>query len=485
MTDGPERLHPLALLLVLLPWTVPLQAQPVPDVARIERLLEDRFEALRSPGAAWAIVSAAGILHSGSRGLDSGGNRITAATPFIWGSVSKPVTATAVMTLVERGAVELDEPVRSYLPSFALADGAAARRVTVRHLLEHTSGIPENTGLTDRFRVRADPYGEAVAQLARIEPVAQPGETHQYSSTNYLVLGALVEAVSGMPFDGYLHEHVLGPLGMTRPIASAEAAAAIPPGHGYMFGRQVTRRIRYDPTGPSYGNLGGSLEDLARFAAFHLGGGPPILNDASLDLMHTGSADVGIRHRYGLGWRDLTTASGIRIVWHGGAAPGFTSVVALLPELGLGVVILQNLYVIFQDGDLVRTGLDAARVLAGDDVRGEVGGAAYPIILAVLSIIQVALLVLIGWTVRATLRSRSGARSRSKVILLLLLWTLPALALAYAAGVTIPASAGTELRVIRLFAPDIGFLLTAITVTAIVLATARIGWAWATLPSGR
>jgi len=188
-----------------------------------------------------------------------------------------------------------------------------------------------------------------------------------------------------------------------------------------------------------------------------------------------------VRHTYGLGWRDLTTATGTRIVWHGGAAPGFTSVVALLPELGLAVVILQNIYVPFQDADLIRTGLDAARVLAGEDIRGEVGGGAYPMTLAVLIIIQFALVALVGWTVRESLRSRSRPRGRRRVTVLVLVWILPALALAYAAGVAIPNSAGTELRVMRLFAPDIGLLLTVIMVTAIVLAAARIGWAWASI----
>jgi CubicO group peptidase (beta-lactamase class C family) len=456
-----------------------------PPLDRIERLLEDRFEALRSPGAAWAIVSPEGIVRSGTHGLDGGGAPVTTGTPFIWGSVSKPVTATAVMTLVESGAVDLDERVQVYLPSFALADAEAARRITVRHLLVQTSGIPERTGITDRFGTRTDPYGEAVARLARIEPIAEPGERHQYSSANYLVLGALVEAVAGMPFERYLQGHVLGPLGMDQPVATVEAAEAVPRGHGYMFGRRVTLRVRYDPTGPSYGNLGGSLEDLAGFAAFHLGGGPPVLDDASLDLMHTGTAVVGTRHTYGLGWRDLTTSGGTRIVWHGGAAPGFTSVVALLPELGLGVVILQNLYVLFQDADLVRTGLDAARVLAGEEVRGAVGGATYPAILVVLAAIQLVLLILIAWTVRGTLRSRSEPPSRRRVIVLVVVWSISALGLAYAAGVAVPGSAGTELRVMRLFAPDIGGLLTAITLTAIVLAAARIGWGFANFRGGR
>jgi hypothetical protein len=197
--------------------------------------------------------------------------------------------------------------------------------------------------------------------------------------------------------------------------------------------------------------------------------------------MHTGSAHIGVRHAYGLGWRDLTTAGGSRIVWHGGAAPGFTSVVALLPDLGLGVVILQNNYVLFQDADLVRTGLDTARVLAGEAIRDPAGGAAYPTTLAVLATIQFAVSLLRGWAVWATLRSQSKPRSRRRVAVIVLVWTVPALALAYAAGVAVPNLAGTELRVMRLFAPDIGLLLAAITVTATLLAGACIGWAFASL----
>ncbi|WP_024874961.1 serine hydrolase domain-containing protein [Saccharomonospora piscinae] len=457
----------------------PPSPPPTDDLAAVDAYLSERRAATNTPGLAYAVVTSDSVERLGAHGHDGNGGVVTATTPFLWGSVSKPVTATAVMTLVEDGAMALDEPVRTYLPSFTLADPDAAARITVRHLLTHTSGIPEHTSATDRVEDDGAPYAEAVAELAHIQPMSAPGAKHQYSSANYLLLGAAVEEVSGSSFAGYLHDAVLDPLGMTGAITTAEQAhSRLPGGHGYVFGHPVGVSPGYAPAGPSYGYLGGTVEDLAHFAMAQLADGHDsarTLDPESAELMHTGAVRVGGTQRYGLGWRDDTRNDdlGTSTVWHGGAVPGYQATIALLPEADRAVVVLQNAYGIFQDAELLGTGLGAARILAGGRAEPASGDATYAALLGTLTAALAAAVAVTGW---ALFRIRKpGPRAEHRRVLLGTAgWTLGGLALAGVAWFAVPSLFGVSLARIRLWAPDIVWLLTALAVTGLVLAVARL-----------
>jgi CubicO group peptidase (beta-lactamase class C family) len=136
----------LFMLLALAFTALPGAAAPsnAPDFAAIDRYIEVQMQAARLPGLALGIVQGDQIVHLRGFGLaDPSGRTVTPQTPFILGSVSKPLTALAVMQLVEAGKIELDAPVQRYLAWFRVADANASARITVRHLLYHTSGMPE------------------------------------------------------------------------------------------------------------------------------------------------------------------------------------------------------------------------------------------------------------------------------------------------------------------------------------------------------
>ncbi|WP_199036575.1 serine hydrolase domain-containing protein [Glycomyces salinus] len=441
--------------------------------ADIDSFIEQRLDDLQVPGAAWAVVSSAGIEHQSARGEDGDGGPVTATTPFLWGSVAKPVTATAVMTLVEDGAIDLDEPAATYLPDFHLADRDHSDRITVRHLLEQTSGIPADTGITDR----ADPYGEAVADLADAEPVTEPGAEHLYASANYLVLGAIVEAVTGETYADYLQRAVLDPLGMDGAITTTERSERVAEGHSYFFGRPVGMGLRFDPTGPSYGYLGGTIEDLAAFAAANLSGGGGVLEPETVERMHTGTATMSGSTSYGLGWKDsgLNDDLGTRTIWHSGGTPGFSAVLVLLPELDRAVVLHQNLYHYFADTPLIFTALDAARLLAGGDVSDREVGPLYPTLLASLSALLLAAIAIGAWNVRR-IRRPSASAHRGRTIAATAAWGAGGLAVAYAAAIGLPSAAGGDLHLLRLIVPDLAALLTALAAATIAAAALRV-WA--------
>jgi CubicO group peptidase (beta-lactamase class C family) len=450
-----------------------------PGVYRaVDTYLAARAAATRTPGMAYAVVSRDGVDHVGVYGKDGDDADVTAATPFLWGSVSKPVTAAAVMTLAEDGLLHLDDRVREHLPAF-VPTGDGADRITVRHLLQHTSGLTDGAGLTDRFDDRPDPYGMAIADLAGTAPDFPPGEKHSYASTNYLVLGAVVEAVSGQSFATYLRERVLDPLGMDTAITTTASAGELTGGHRVVLGRPVGLAPRFDPAGPSYGYLGGSVEDLAHFAVAMLGEGTHpagrILEPASAAQLLRGTQPVNGTQRYGLGWRDSSGNAdlGTRTVWHGGAAPGYQAMIVLLPEAGRGIVVLQNLYGYFQDAELAAAGLGAARILAGGEPRSVSADATYPVLLGVLATTLAAMTAATAWSVARMFRPRQERRGRRRILLGGAAGVLVGLTLAWLAGLAVPGSVDAEPELIRLVAPDISALLTGLALSGLVFAAAR------------
>ena len=156
---------------------------PAPDMAAIDRYVEEQLRTLRIPGASLGIVHDGRIVHLRGFGrADRSGRPMTAETPSLIGSLTKSFTAVAIMQLVEAGKVELDAPVQRYLPWFRVADAAASARITVRHLLTHSSGLPggDETPIISREDTSAGAIERQVRALATVElahPPAAPSST--------------------------------------------------------------------------------------------------------------------------------------------------------------------------------------------------------------------------------------------------------------------------------------------------------------------
>ncbi|MFI6578315.1 serine hydrolase domain-containing protein [Nocardiopsis sp. NPDC050513] len=326
-----------------------------------------RMAATGTPGLAYAVVGPEGVERQGVFGVDGHGEPVTEETPFLWGSVAKPVTATAALVLAEEGRLDLDAPVEEYLPEFA----AFGAEPTVRDLMTQSSGITE-AGTVAAF----DVYGPESAEFApRVERIAasevgDPG-THEYSSANYLVLGAVVERVAGEDFGDYLREAVLDPAGMDTAFTRAEeaAAAGLTPGYRFAWGVPLADADGVDDAGVAYGYLGGDLRALAAFARTQLADDPGVLDARTLAQARTGIVPVpGSEQEYGLGWRDTRLSElDEPIVFHGGAAPGHAAMVVLLPERDRAVVVLQNTYDVLGDEQIQAVAFGLAHLVAGGD----------------------------------------------------------------------------------------------------------------------
>ena len=223
----------LALLIMALPAAAAggASSEPAaaPDFAAIDAYVQSRQQATRLPGLALGIVQGDQIVHlAGFGSADSAGRPVTPQTPFTIGSTSKSFTALAIMQLVEAGQVELDAPARQYLPWFQVADVGAAERITVRHLLNQTSGFPtlERAGELRRSDSSAGALEAYVRALAGVHLAAPPGEGFHYSNTNFNVLGLIVQTVSGQPYEQYLAARIFAPLEMRNSFTSPETALA-------------------------------------------------------------------------------------------------------------------------------------------------------------------------------------------------------------------------------------------------------------------
>ncbi len=315
----------------------------------IDSYVEARMRQQRVPGLALVIVENGVITHSRGFGVaDGAGRPMTATTPLLIGSLSKAFTATAVLQLVDEKRIELDRPVKAYLPYFRTANEAVSARITVRHLLNQTGGIPTDA---PRATGPAASLSDHVKALASVQLVSAPGAKHVYSSPNYQILGAIVEQVSGLSFGDFIRERIFVPLKMTQSyVSEAEALrAGLAEGHSLWFGVARPSRTVFEVDRLPTASIASSAEDLARFAAMHLGAevSAPVLSKAMLAEGHKGVREAN-GFAYAMGWREGKTA-GVPSLWHGGALPNFRGAVVLLPQRNTGVIVLTNSSTMFAD----------------------------------------------------------------------------------------------------------------------------------------
>ncbi|MGW6057894.1 serine hydrolase domain-containing protein [Streptomyces sp. NPDC055189] len=483
------RLGQLILTAVLVAGVVTGLAPPAAAAAgtvnwsEVDAYVRGRLDATGTPGAALAVIEDGRVVHQRGFGEDGRGRAVTPDTPFLWGSLSKPVTGLAVMQQVEAGRVELDAPVRTYLPWFRLADPEVSDRITVRHLLTHTSGIPTSASgeIGDRYDNAPGALADAARDLARIEPADRPGGSYAYSSAGYAVLGALVEKVSGRPFGTYLHEKILDPLGMEHAVATERdfTRERVAPGHRSVFGTPVPFDAPYDTSGVPYGHVGGSIKDLARLALAELGGGSL---DGRRVLSAKGIADTQRGHvessadRYGLGWSVGTLAgTGERMVWHDGALPGYQAMLVMLPDSDRAVIVLQNAYYQLRAKEFGDAAIGTAQLLSGADPRTTpTDGFAVALPWATATLATLLLLSLAAPALRRRPGRRAAARSRSRrrIISTTIASTTAALTLATLLW-QLPATLDGTLPMALLWLPDVGWGLVVAIALALLLAVER------------
>jgi len=344
----------------------------------IDAYVEGQRRRLNIPGISLAIVEGGKITHLRGFGrARPGGEAPTPQTPFAIGSVTKSFTALAVMQLVEAGKVELDAPVQRYLPWFRVADPQASAQITVRHLLNQTSGFSQPTGMAPLANLDNSPGAteRQARTLAACKLARPPGSAFEYSNVNYNLLGLVIEAASGETYPDYIQQHIFEPLEMRHSHTSKAAAKqdGMAVGHLSWFGfpRPVPDLPMSAGSLPS-GQLIASTEDMAHYLIAQLNEGcykdAQILSPEGMAEMHRPVAENrAMGHlfgHYGMGWMVEDADQGRRVS-HNGFVPDFFGYVALLPGQKRGLVLLANANHTLVYFALTAVGEGAATLLAG------------------------------------------------------------------------------------------------------------------------
>jgi CubicO group peptidase (beta-lactamase class C family) len=351
---------------------------PNAPYTHLDTYLERQLAVLNVPGAALAIVEGEEIVHLRAFGRTGpNGQAPTPQTPFFIGSLTKSVTAVAILQLVEAGKVELDAPVQRYLPWFQVANPRATAQMTVRCLLNQTSGFTQTAGMIPLANFDDQP-GAAERQaraLATFQPARLPGAAWEYSNVNYNLLGLIIEAASGETYEAYVQNYIFMPLEMTHSHTAKAAAQqdGLAVGHRAWFGWPVAVPDLPVPAGslPS-GQLIASAEDMGHYLIAQLHNGryqdTQLLSPASVTEMQrpaVTAASMGMEMgAYGMGWFVQQTDQGTRL-WHNGQVPDYFAYMVLLPEQRRGLVLLTNTNQMALNFALLGVGEGAAALLAG------------------------------------------------------------------------------------------------------------------------
>ncbi len=342
------------------PFTLNREVSPVikakKAIADFDKIVERGLESLNNPGIAVAIVKDNEVIYAKGFGYRDVENKVpmTADTLMAIGSASKAFTTFTMGTLVDDGKLDWTSPVREYIPWFRLYDPFATERMTPRDLVTHRSGLPRHDAMW--YNNYTASREEFVRRLAHLKPTADLRERYQYNNLMFLTAGFLIEVITDKTWEDAVRARILTPLEMKRTNFSVEDSQK-DTDHALPY-REYKDKIEKIPfrnisnIGPA-GSINSSVNEMSHWLLVHLNQGkykgkqiinPQTVLDMHLAHMPTGGTPTTPEITpadYGLGWF-VDTYRGRRRVRHGGNIDGFSALVCMLPDVGVGIVALTN-----------------------------------------------------------------------------------------------------------------------------------------------
>ena len=357
----------IAILSILIAVTRPHLSDNPTSVAEIESYINQLVAKDLPPGLSVAVVKDGQMVYSQAFGLADGPAELPATTDTVyhWWSMTKLPTALAVLQLHDAGQLNIDDPVSEYLSFFQVElEGAPAPPITIRQLLRHTSGLPDTVPAMIGWIHTEDKIYNQTALLKQHLPDYNqlkfaPDTDSAYTNLGYMVLGAIIEAVSGQSYEDYIQSHILAPLDMnetdflyTAQMAGQIAAGSHPLGSIYtpllpfildtdtLFSQRIGARywlnkVYIDAT-PSSGLLG-SVNDVAQLTQALLAQTDLLTPESYALMLPQGDTPT----ERPLGWAEFNTGDRLWLQ-HRGGGPGFATILRLYPKENLGIVIMAN-----------------------------------------------------------------------------------------------------------------------------------------------
>jgi CubicO group peptidase (beta-lactamase class C family) len=335
--------------------------------AEIDRIVRDFAAREHVPGAAWGVVRDGELVHVGTTGMRDIATKspVTRETVFRIASMTKSFTAMAIMKLRDEGKLALDDPAERFVPElkglrYPTSDSP---RITVRHLLSHAEGFPEDNPWGDQQLAATEE--EFSAMLRKGIPFSNPpGLAYEYSNYGFAILGRIVQNVAKMPYRQYIALRILAPLGLSSTALEPSSVAADRLAHGYRWEDEQWKEEPQLADG-AFGAMGGmltSLSDLARYVGVYVAAWPPRdgpetapISRASLrEMQQIWRARPAVVSRsssgaiqlnaggYGYGLGITQTCEFGHVVAHSGGLPGFGSQMRWLPEYGVALIGMAN-----------------------------------------------------------------------------------------------------------------------------------------------
>ncbi|MFG1665100.1 serine hydrolase domain-containing protein [Streptomyces sp. Y7] len=401
----------LGLAVAAVPTSTAAQSTATLNPASIDRFVHDYLQQTRLPGAVVAVTKGDRVVHTAGYGHTASGQAMTPRTRLPVASLSKSMTALAVMQLVETGKVDLDQPVHRYLPEFTMAD-RRFEEITVRQLLTQTSGMADSA-YPDLTRAQPHTLEQAVAAMRQAHLASTPGSKYSYHNPNYFVAARLVEVVSGRPFADYMSAHLFEPLRMTRTTSVNSTTEMPDQARGYVraYGGTFARPH------PRWFAAGGhgvvtTADDFAQWliAQNHQGvsaNGRRIATAQTIKLTHT-PPTAPKDSDYAMGWR-VTPAEegrpdGPQEIQHTGQLLTHNSMAVLLPDSEIGIAVVTNTGLIAGD--------DAPQIAQGliDLAQGTSPEVAKPFSMTADWVLAAFTLLAVGLGIRGVLRAGRWAR---------------------------------------------------------------------------
>lgn len=311
-------------------------------------------DATRAIQAKWTVPGiTVGVLKDGAMSfiglgtlnVDTGAP-VAPGSIFQIGSISKVFTTTAVMRLVEAGKIELDAPISTYLSDVKLSARESSANLTIRHLLNHMSGL-----FGDHFPDYGrgdDALARAVAEIGALEPTTEPDVAWSYCNLAFLIAGRVLEVVTGKTYEQVMDDEVFGPIKLSPITFFPDEAVLHSAAAGHMTeesGNSVARPYPIARCSNAAGAIITSTENLLKFAQFHIGDGTVdgerVLSPESLAEMQKIHATVHEGSYWGLGWA-IGEVGGVKTISHGGSTNGHQAQLTVVPEKGYAIAVLTN-----------------------------------------------------------------------------------------------------------------------------------------------
>jgi CubicO group peptidase (beta-lactamase class C family) len=435
------------------------------------RLLE--LEAIK--GVAVSIVDKEHTIFKLVEGVQSSdGQPLTADTAMAIGSISKPFVAAIVLRLADQDLLTLDQPIIDFIPTLSLINSFNDKPVLIQHLLQHRSGIPALDGNQNQGAI--DMSSNALASAAMSYNGTQlsypPGDKFVYSNANYQLLAHIIELVTQRSYESAVQEFILTPLRMDHSFADRQNIPGIDIASGFqksMWSYKTISTVQSRVTLPQEG-LYVSLNDMSFFLQAALRNQPVFLGNS---MIETHQANSERRVDYGYGWF-VTDYHGQRLVFHFGQSPGFESVVALFPELGLGFVVLTNTQSAFGQTNVTDAIGNILPILFDQPLNPN-----SPNIIdrSIFYILNSGLMLMLFWAATVIKKmivqdsEPSAKRTTNKPLFAIV--NLSLLILIYVVLIGIPQFLQTSLAAVKLYEPNMYWLIIVMSGSALLVIAAR------------